>query len=88
MLTEQQIQDRNLQTAWALAAGWSREHQDRLAELVVERFIRQPERAAEAATFPRNSTYPIVWWNCTDSYGVAPGTSIEIAQLHKETSKS
>jgi len=40
---EQQLQDRNLQTAWALAGGWSADHQDRLAELVVERFIRQPE---------------------------------------------
>lgn len=44
---EQQMQDRNLQTAWALAGDWSRDHQDRLAELVVERFIRQPEQGEE-----------------------------------------
>ena len=44
---EQQIHDRNLQTAWALAGNWSADHQDRLAELVVERFIRQPERERE-----------------------------------------
>lgn len=37
---EQQMQERNLKTAWALAGDWSRDHQDRLAELVVERFIR------------------------------------------------
>lgn len=40
---EQQIHDRNLQTAWALAGNWSAEHQERLAELVVERFIRQTQ---------------------------------------------
>jgi len=40
---EQRIYDENLRTAWALASGWSADEQDRLAELVVERFIRQPE---------------------------------------------
>lgn len=40
---EQQLADRNLQTAWALAGSWSADHQDRLAELVVDRFIRQPQ---------------------------------------------
>ncbi len=49
---EQQIQDRNLQTAWALAGGWSTDHQDRLAELVVERFIRQPESSNSTYTGP------------------------------------
>ncbi|MCS6287733.1 MAG: hypothetical protein H8K10_02005 [Nitrospira sp.] len=44
---EQQLQERNLHTAWALAGSWSAEHQDRLAELVVERIIRQPERDQE-----------------------------------------
>lgn len=44
---DQQLQDRNLKTAWALAGDWSRDHQDRLAELVVERFIRQSERQQE-----------------------------------------
>lgn len=44
---EQRIHDDNLRTAWALAGDWPAEHQDRLAELVVERFIRQPERGEE-----------------------------------------
>lgn len=46
---EQRIYDDNLRTAWALASGWSADEQDRLAELVVERFIRQPERAERSA---------------------------------------
>ena len=45
---EEQLQERNLQTALALSATWSREHQDRLADLIVERFIRQPEREQPA----------------------------------------
>lgn len=40
---EQQIHDRNLKTAWQLAGDWTRDHQDRLAELVVARFIRNPQ---------------------------------------------
>lgn len=44
---EQQLQDRNLEAAWQLAGGWAPEHQDHLADLIVERFIRQPERGAE-----------------------------------------
>lgn len=55
---ESRLYDRNLQTAWAMAGDWSLEHQERLAELVVERFIRpQPEPPSLAAPFPRNSTY-------------------------------
>lgn len=46
---EQRIHDENLRTAWALADDWPADHQDRLAELVVERFIRQPERAERSA---------------------------------------
>lgn len=46
---ERDLERRNLETAWALAGDWSPEHQDRLAELVVERIIRQPEREREAA---------------------------------------
>lgn len=36
---EQELQDRNLETAWAMAGNWSPAHQERIAELVVERFI-------------------------------------------------
>lgn len=50
---------RNLQTAWLLAGDWSLDHQERLAELVVERFIRpQPELPCSTPLFPSNSTYP------------------------------
>lgn len=44
---EQQLHDRNLEAAWALAGSWSADHQERLAELVVARFIRQPEPERE-----------------------------------------
>lgn len=55
---EQRLYDRNLQAAWAMAGGWSLAHQERLAELVVERFIRTPaEAAAPVPTFSSNSTY-------------------------------
>lgn len=49
---EQQLADRNLQTAWALAGSWSADHQERLAELVVERFIRQPDSSNSTYTRP------------------------------------
>lgn len=54
---EQQLYERNLHVAWALAGDWSLEHQERLAELVVERFIRTPDHLSIADTIPRNSTY-------------------------------
>ena len=40
---ERHLQERNLHTAWALAGDWSADDQDRLADLVVERFIRQSQ---------------------------------------------
>lgn len=40
---EQRIHDENLRTAWALASEWPAEHQDRLTDLIVDRFLRQPE---------------------------------------------
>lgn len=39
---EQQLYRRNLETAWAMAAQWSEQHQEHLAELVVQEFIRHP----------------------------------------------
>lgn len=39
---EQQLHERNLKTAWALASGWSLDHQERLAELVVAEFLAKP----------------------------------------------
>ena len=55
---DQRLYDRNLQTAWLLAGDWPLEHQERLAELVVDRFIRTPDEGESTATvFPRNSTY-------------------------------
>lgn len=47
---EQQLERRNLETAWAMAGDWSPEHQDRLAELVVARIIRQPEAERQEVT--------------------------------------
>lgn len=38
---EQQLHRRNLETAWLIAAGWKPEHQEQLAELVVEEFIKE-----------------------------------------------
>lgn len=59
---DQRLYDRNLQTAWLLAGDWPPEHQDRLAELVVERFIRTPaDGEVTVPTFPRNSTYTGPW---------------------------
>lgn len=39
---EQQLYRWNLETAWAMAAQWSEQHQEHLAELVVQEFIRHP----------------------------------------------
>jgi hypothetical protein len=41
---EQRLYRRNLETAWALAGTWSWAHQEQLADLVVEEFIRAPEQ--------------------------------------------
>lgn len=49
---EQQLERRNLETAWALAGDWSPEHQDRLAELVVERIIRRHDSSNSTYTRP------------------------------------
>lgn len=38
---EQQLHRRNLETAWLMAAGWKPEHQEQLAELVVDEFIKE-----------------------------------------------
>jgi len=44
---EQRIYDDNLRTAWAMAGDWPAEHQAQLADLVVDRFLRHPERACD-----------------------------------------
>ncbi len=44
---EQELHRRNLETAWGLAASWPVGEQERLAELVVEEFIRRPDPSAE-----------------------------------------
>lgn len=54
---EQRIHDDNLRTAWALAGDWPAAHQDQLADLVVERFLRQPKQTVCTAPCSSNSTY-------------------------------
>lgn len=39
MTMQQDLHRRNLQTAWALSAGWKPEHQEQLAALVVEELV-------------------------------------------------